>query len=225
MDNGFAQLRRGIKEHIQSRRIYLLDFSTYTLLLIDASPESGIVWMNAAKLAKLYECELGGNRGWFRKSLERLESGLYIKRFPKPGSPKPYPILINKFLCSLGARSGMYLDAINTRDWRKPLYVPGAVEAQSRRGRGAVEPVSYRDLKLDTREEPRAQNQRALPPVDNSVEKQENQRRKIEARDNRLAREVVVYSETQIGAGPEVYHAPPIDVRAAVKALAERKKL
>jgi len=57
------------------------------------------------------------------------------------------------------------------------------------------------------------------------VEKQENQRRKVEARDNRLAREAVVYQETQVGAGPEVYHAPPIDVRAAVKALAERKKL
>jgi hypothetical protein len=53
-----------------------------------------------------------------------LEEKGYIRRFPKRRSHANYPILVNRYLVTFGAYSGMMLNASATTDWRNPVYEP-----------------------------------------------------------------------------------------------------
>ena len=134
MQNGWTQLRRGILDHLTSGKMPVLYLSPYTILQLQASPDSGIVFTNA----RILEVTYNFNSRFIRRALERLEETSYIKRFSTPGSSKPYPVLINKFLVTVGASSGMYLNAIDTVDPEHPIYETGELGARKGRARGEL---------------------------------------------------------------------------------------
>ena len=245
MENDFIQLRRGIKEHIARGSLYFLDISTYTVLHLDADPRTGIIFTSIAVLASMYR----GPVRWVRDSLDRLESGLYIRKFTNPGSHKPFPILINKYLCTFGARKGLYLNATETIDWRNPVYYgreEGARKALGRREEGArseAQKLDNRDVAspytLDFRSKTIELNpcaktaQATLPPSGNAKPKKPKQTHfdRIFQRDRREAREAAVRAECQVGTGPEPTCLPrslsDVDpsIAAGIANIAKGKKL
>ena len=165
--SGFAQLRRGLLDHLTSGKMPVLYLSPYVILQMAASPETGIVYTNA----RILEVTFSYSSRFIRRALETLESSHYIKRFSTPGSSKPYPVLIHKFLCTVGANSGKYLNAIDTIDIDNPIYVVGELGASMGRARGELGASSNkpkyrsRDLRLENRDlRTRAHKTRQLPP-------------------------------------------------------------
>jgi hypothetical protein len=225
MENGFIQLRRGIIEHIESGRIYLPDFGLYTYLHLIADPEYGRLFTKVSSLA----VQLSQKRDWIRDALDRLESACYIKCFAIRGRRPHYPVLIHRFSPKFGPMSGMYLNAMDTVDWRRPIFYRPDDDPITTRSRPDEEFVSIKkDLRLKIK--PRAQNQRALHPPSSSNDQEQKQREKILHRDRRLEREAAVRTEAMVGSGPEV--RPPsrlIDVdpqiASAVAGLARSKKI
>lgn len=115
---GYYKRRRGLMDDLKIGKLSLLDNSLHDVLCQLADPESGILWTNAADLA----WRSNSSRKLVQKHLRRLEARGYIKRFSFPRSKKHYPILINSFECTMGAHIGMRLNALETSDWRVPVY-------------------------------------------------------------------------------------------------------
>ena len=178
----------------------MLDYAFHAWLLQLADPGTGILWTNAAQLSY----ETSTSRKLVQKYLCRLERGRYIKRFPRPRSHATYPILLNRFHCNRFPQRGMILNALKTTDWRQPVYeeVSRAVSREvstplhKERARG-----DFRDLETKAKSKTRPPTPRApaAPPVPES-----EQRRRIEARDQRVHKETQIRAEAQIGAGPEM---------------------
>ena len=123
MRNGYVKFRRGILNHIRDGRMNATEFAVYSAMILDADPATGILMSSARALAFLFNGTLTERAA--RRALDSLENnpdGAYIKRFTRPGSHGNYPILINRFDCTAGARMGMRLNADATTDWREPVY-------------------------------------------------------------------------------------------------------
>jgi hypothetical protein len=139
--NGYVKFRRGILNHLRDGRMNSTEFAVYSAMILDADPATGILMSSARALAFLFNGTLTERAA--RRALDSLENnpeGPYIKRFTRPGSHGNYPILINRFDCTAGARMGMRLNADATTDWREPVYCnqraggEDAVEDGARRG-------------------------------------------------------------------------------------------
>lgn len=115
---GYAQLRRGILEHVRSGKLSPLRFATYTLLILEADSSTGVAFSSAKSLAARYGIE----ERYARTILEDLEKAGCVRRFCTPGKHGEYPILVNKYIASTGARKGLMVNAINTADWRHPVF-------------------------------------------------------------------------------------------------------
>ena len=115
---GYIPLRRGILEHVQKGFLNKTDFSIYCLLLLLADHHAGI-WWGSGKALGLYNFP----RSTAQKSLQRLESKGYIKRFPIPGVHSNYQILINKYAITDGQHKGLLLDAKQTTSTNRIVYV------------------------------------------------------------------------------------------------------
>jgi hypothetical protein len=214
MDNGFAQLRRALLEHIEQGRMYYDDLSTYTILHLKADPSKGYWFTNTSTMAAMFH----KRSEWIRESLDRLESNSYIKRFSRPGQRTLYAVLINKFFLTLGPRCGYYINAIETKNYDDPiLYLP-EVDPRSTRGGPEVDPRSnkpkYRkiDYRLETIDKTRPQTSRALPTASQPKPQQKDgteQRRRVLHRDRRLEREAIVRAEVMVGTGPELQRTAP----------------
>lgn len=201
--SGYVAIRRGLLEHLESGRMSATDLGFHETLTLRADPGTGIIWTNAARLAMQMNC----SRTTVQKHLCRLERGGYIKRFPRQRSRLPYPILVNRYHCTLSPQRGLELNAEKTTDWKFPVYeggrtpgrTPGRTEAgidRMERARGELR--TENKTQVNTR--PPTPRAPSTPPVPGESE----QRRRVEARDQRLQRENQVRVETQIGAGPEL---------------------
>ena len=123
MNLGFAQLRRGLVDHLLDGRLTSSEHSAYCLMIQLADHKTGI-WKGSAKhLASLYGAgDVDERRA--RYLLESLEKKGYIKRFVKRRQRGNYSVLIDKFNCSDGAYKGRRLNAALTTDWRTSVYDP-----------------------------------------------------------------------------------------------------
>lgn len=217
----FAAIRLGLLDHLTSGRIFLLDLSTYTVLHLEANRGTGMVFTSASRIAKRFH---GVSHDWVRRSLERLESRLYIKRFTVRGSPRPSCILINRYFCTDGAQVGMSLNATDTTDWRKPIYYRAEVMPRSCRGRAEVS-GSYliKELEVEVElDKTRTQKPRALPPPSRQA-----QQTKIEQRNRRVLRDIDVAKEIACGGEitpPASYRQCHPDVQRELATMANRKK-
>jgi len=123
VDNGFAPIRRGIVKHLEDGRMSATDFAAYAVMIMGADRSTGIWIGSARKLSFLFNGSMSERTA--RRALESLETnpeGAYIKRFARPGSHGNYPILINRYECTDGARKGLRLNADATTDWKDPVY-------------------------------------------------------------------------------------------------------
>jgi hypothetical protein len=97
--------------------------TAFWAMVVDADPATG-VWIGSGRaLSFLFNCTLSEKCA--RRALEGLEKnpeGPYIKRFTTPGKHGNYPILINRFEVTAGARMGLRLNADATVNWREPVY-------------------------------------------------------------------------------------------------------
>jgi hypothetical protein len=121
VNGGFIQLRRGLFEHLRDGRLTLLELSALCVILLLADKATGI-WIGSAR-ALAANCGAGDiTDRQARHLLESLEKKGYIRRFPRRRSHANYPILVNRYLVTFGAYSGMTLNAAATDDWRQPVY-------------------------------------------------------------------------------------------------------
>ena len=117
-NTGFLQLRRGLLQHCAEGRMPPGELAAYILLLLSADASTGVVWSSAAALA----LNFGFSERRSRSLLEKLEAGKYVRRFPLPGRHQNYPILIDKFLVTCGARRGQKLNAAKSASWRELVF-------------------------------------------------------------------------------------------------------
>ena len=121
MSAGYIQKRRGILDHLRDGRLTLLELGAHDVIILLADKATGM-WVGSAK-ALSANCGAGDiTDRQARHLLESLEIKGYIRRFPKRRSHANYPILVNRYLVTFGAYSGMTLNASATSDWRKPVY-------------------------------------------------------------------------------------------------------
>jgi hypothetical protein len=143
----------------------------YTAILANADPSTGIWHSSAGCLAALYSI----SPRTCRDSLERLEKGGYLKRFPIRGKHGQYPILVHRFDCSDGAMKGMRLNAMESLSWETPIYescdegaatVPerGRGECRSERDDGATKYLETRDYETREEQKPSAKDKPSPDP-------------------------------------------------------------
>jgi hypothetical protein len=111
-------IRRGLLEHCEQHRMPPLRFAAFVHLIMNADPSTGIVWSSAQALAVRYDYE----PRTARLCLETLEQQGYIKRFATKGKHGQYPILISKYVCSVGCHEGKMVNASATTDYASPVY-------------------------------------------------------------------------------------------------------
>jgi len=120
---GYVKFRRGILDHTHDGRMTATEATAFWAMVVDADPATG-VWIGSGRaLSFLFNCTLSEKCA--RRALEGLEKnpeGPYIKRFTTPGKHGNYPILINRFEVTAGARMGLRLNADATVNWREPVY-------------------------------------------------------------------------------------------------------
>jgi hypothetical protein len=81
VESGYVQLRRGILEHLESRRITFEEYSIYTLIILKADHRTGQWQGCASTLAKL----TGKSERWCRYRLAELRSKGYLTAGPSNG--------------------------------------------------------------------------------------------------------------------------------------------
>lgn len=121
LTTGFVKMRRGIHEHITDGKLTWTQAHIYIDLILLANPASGIWRGSAGYLEALF----GEAKRTIKDALQRLEELGYIKRFMVPGSRHNYPILVNKYLVSLGVLTNKRLNATKTTDYSHPIYEDG----------------------------------------------------------------------------------------------------
>jgi hypothetical protein len=107
MLTGFVQSRRGLLEHLSDGRVSPLEYAAFSVIRDGADPSSGIWHGGSRGLSVIFGQAISERTA--RRLLESLESKGYIKRFPVPGRHANYGIAVNKYECTVGARSGMRL--------------------------------------------------------------------------------------------------------------------
>jgi ribosomal protein S8 len=198
--SGYVQIRRGILEHLRLGLISPTDKGFYETFIEMADPRTGILNSNAAELAFLC-CS---NRKTVQKFLCRLERKGYIKRFSTPRSHGKYAILINRYRCTLSPHKNMELNADKTTDWRFPIYEqvsrPGARESATplhkERARG--------ELRIENKTKVKSRPPTPRAPTTPARRSETEQRRIVDARDNRQRKETEVRIATSVGKGPEL---------------------
>lgn len=226
---GWYRRRRGVLEHIRDGRMSLLDNSFHDLLCQLADPGTGIALTSAAHLAR----EFGISRKLAQKYLCRLERKRYIRRIRKARSRSMQITLIHLFECSSLPHNGKVLNAWSADDYRQCAYVAvsRAVSREVSRAVSTGAPVPIETLEtLRLRDKPAANPaaSAALEGKSKGLDEGE-QRRRIQQRDERLAREAEARREIGVGCGPsdstQIRAPKPAEVSTAALAAAKNAPL
>lgn len=118
-NSGFIQLRRGLSEHVRDGRLSFFEAALYVFILMDTNPATGLCYGSAGLFAAVY----GVSSRTCRDALEKLDEKGYLKRFPTRGKHGSYPILINKFICSIGAMKGLYVNCEKSETYKTVCYL------------------------------------------------------------------------------------------------------
>lgn len=108
-DSGFVPIRRGIYEHINDGRMTGQEWMVYSILHLKADHQTGICYkVSAPALGMLLRIK----PHTINRILRSLEKKGYIKRLSHIGQIVSYPVVINKFYCTL---NGILIDAHKTK--------------------------------------------------------------------------------------------------------------
>jgi hypothetical protein len=134
---GFAQIRNGLKEHIEAGKLCPTDLGVYTFLHLYCDYATGIYKGTALGIA--FRMGDASFKGTVNKSLARLKKIRFINYREGNGKRGGYRILLDKFEPTFGELRGRRLNAWKSDANGNPIYDAGTVEEQSRNGEGTVE--------------------------------------------------------------------------------------
>ena len=134
---GFAQIRNGLKEHIEAGKLCPADLGLYTFLHLYCDYSTGIYKGTALGIA--FRMGDASYKGTVSKSLARLKKIKFINYRKGNGKRGGYRILLDKFEPTFGELRGRRLNAWKADANGNPIYDAGTVEEQSRYGEGTVE--------------------------------------------------------------------------------------
>jgi len=155
-NGNYVPLRRGILQHIRDGRLSHSAALGYVIAILEADKETGLWWGSAKLLAGGY----GFKESTARRVLEVLEDRHYIKRFPTPGQHGNYPVLVNKYVATHGAKQGLRVNAVKTTDWHNPVFERAEQDAEV----NAEVSSPFQESKKATRQE-RVKGERVPSPV------------------------------------------------------------
>ncbi|SRR6266567_2336763 len=205
-NSGYVKLRRGILEHYQDGKVSAYEFHIYVLLILEADYKTGIWHGSAEKLSIVYRIA----PSTCRDVLSKLHQKGYIRRFNLPGKHGNYPVLINKYECSDGSGSDIYLNAKKSKDWRHPIYERSGTVAGGWREGSTVQEVRTKNEEKTPRKTQRGHSPEEI--------------RQIEAKQKRLELEAEVAREVYVGAGPRIVDVMP-DLASRIRAIAKAKAM
>jgi hypothetical protein len=134
---GFAQIRNGLKEHIEAGKLCPTDLGVYTFLHLYCDYSTGIYKGTALGIA--YRMGDATHKSTINKSLARLKKIRFINFRAGNGKRGGYEILIDKFEPTFGELRGCRLNAWKVCSNGRPLYEAGTVVEGSRHGEGTAE--------------------------------------------------------------------------------------
>jgi hypothetical protein len=134
---GFAQIRNGLKEHIEAGKLCPTDLGVYTFLHLYCDYATGIYKGTALGIA--FRMGDASYKGMVNKSLARLKKIRFINYREGKGKRGGYQILIDKFEPTFGELRGRRLNAWKSDSNGIPTYDAGTVEERSRNGEETVE--------------------------------------------------------------------------------------
>ena len=174
--SGFVQLRRGLFEHVRDGRLSFFEASLYVAILSDTNPSTGLCYGSAGLFSVVYSVPTRT----CRDALEKLEQKGYLRRFPTRGKHGSYPILVNKFRCSSGAMSGLYVNSDKSSSCDNIIYdirLDGVNENVNDNGNDGVNDsaarVDTRDKKLESDKEQGLSPLLPTAPVDTNIRPEE----------------------------------------------------
>ena len=161
--DGFIPIRRGILEHLEQRRMTLMEFGVYVLLQLRADWATGIYRGCALTIA--YQFGDPEIRAQVKDILSRLKRKQYINYSPEKGKRGGYEILIHKFEPRLGRLCGTRLNAWKHGEIAIPEYEAVASDALETRKRVARESPEARPIQ-EVRRKKKEKRKNTLPPGD-----------------------------------------------------------
>ncbi len=122
MFSGYVRLRRGVLDHLHEGRMSFSEYGIYTILVQLANSRSGCAFSNAKSLEALI------GRGLKQQRIQDILFELHLKGYIRPFGQRhvgsgSYPILIHRYQITSGEKKDWFVDAFNTKDYRKPKLV------------------------------------------------------------------------------------------------------
>jgi hypothetical protein len=122
MFSGYVRLRRGVLDHLHQGRMSFSEYGIYTILVQLADSRSGCAFSNAKSLEALI------GRGLKQQRIQDILFELHLKGYIRPFGQRhvgsgSYPILIHRYQITSGEKKDWFVDAFNTKDYRKPKLV------------------------------------------------------------------------------------------------------
>lgn len=179
MPAGFVKLRRDIREHVTQGRLSLEEYAVFTFVVMNARHQNGRWRGCALALSK----QTQKSERWCQRMLAALRTKGYVTGTPSRGRGQ-YWMTVEKYFekASVVSPSGKEGVCGDTLSPKKASVVTPLQEVSTKNKRKEVNP----------------RNGGAAP---RSVPEQE-QRRRIEAKQKRLEKETEVSRELYVGSGP-----------------------
>jgi hypothetical protein len=121
-NEGFAQIRNGLKEHIEAGKLCPTDLGVYTFLQLYCDYATGIYTGTALGIS--YRMGDATLKNLIQHSLNRLRKSRFINYRNGNGKRGGYAILIDKYEPNFGALKGRRLNAWKYEDKVQPTYEP-----------------------------------------------------------------------------------------------------
>lgn len=126
MTGNFVKLRRGVLEHLRDGRLTTLEFAAYVTIILLADKSNGVWHGCAAALADaMGKVVSEESKRAAQRTLATLARKGYIKNFRVQGQRHNQPILVNKYLVTVGELKDRVIDAQNSTDWKAPAVFSG----------------------------------------------------------------------------------------------------
>lgn len=145
MLTGFVQSRRGLLEHLADARLTPLEYAAFCAIRDSADPSTGIWYGGSRALSVLFGGGISERAA--RRLLEGLENKGYLGRFVTPGSHVSYAIAINKYMVTVGARTGTRLMIDGVKVITDLHYVGGEDTGED------VTPFKERELRIENKQQ------------------------------------------------------------------------
>jgi hypothetical protein len=223
----FAILRSGILDHLLAGKLGYGELGIYAAVHLQADFRTGI-WVGSAPRI-LATAPRGTSLREVQRRLQTLTEIGFLRPFHTHGARGNFPWLIDKYEVKLGALKGKRLNALQSDSWRSPFYESCAEDdadcAADGRAEGVAEAAPYHESggsrKDREKERTRTQTPRAIPsPVEH--------KRRIENRNQRLAKELNVAKEIACGGpidAPRSFRGLHPDLFEQIVDLAKRRSM